>query len=58
MTQEFYDNLAVCDSWIGVIWDYITRDEIGPYNRVKRAVPDDLKEDAETIAALTKAKNE
>lgn len=36
MAPEFYDNLAVCDSWIGVIWDYIVRDEIGPYNRVKR----------------------
>ena len=33
---EFYDNLAVCDSWIGVIWDYIVREDVGPYNRVKR----------------------
>jgi sphingolipid delta-4 desaturase len=36
---EFYDNLAVCDSWCGVIWDYIMRQEVGPYNRMKRAVP-------------------
>ena len=36
------DNLAVCDSWIGVIWDYIMRDEIGPYNRVKRPAPKDM----------------
>ena len=36
LAPEFYDNLAVCDSWIGVIWDYIMRPEIGPYNRVKR----------------------
>ena len=36
---EFYDNLAVCDSWCGVIWDYIMRQEVGPYNRMKRSVP-------------------
>jgi sphingolipid delta-4 desaturase len=39
---EFYDSLAVCDSWICVIWDYITRPEVGPFNRVKRSVPADL----------------
>jgi len=39
MAPEFYDNLAVCDSWIGVIWDYVTRPEVGPYNRVKRPLP-------------------
>merc|ERR1711939_1134643 len=36
IAPEFYDNLAVCDSWIGVIWDYIVREDVGPYNRVKR----------------------
>jgi len=36
MAPEFYDTLEVCDSWIGVIWDYIWRPEVGPYNRVKR----------------------
>lgn len=36
---EFYDNLAVCDSWCGVIWDYIMRQEVGPYNRMKRPLP-------------------
>jgi len=41
---EFYDNLAVCDSWVGVIWDYIMRPEIGPYNRVKRALPKELRD--------------
>jgi sphingolipid delta-4 desaturase len=56
LAPEFYDNLAVCDSWIGVIWDYIMRDEISPYNRVKRKVPDDA--DAETLEATRKAKNE
>jgi sphingolipid delta-4 desaturase len=39
LAPEFYDNLAVCDSWTGVIWDYIMRDELGPYNRVKRQPP-------------------
>ena len=34
---EFYDNLAQCDSWVGVIWDYILRDDMGPFNRVKRS---------------------
>ena len=58
LAPEFYDNLAVCDSWIGVIWDYIMRDEIGPYNRVKRGLPADLRDDPETLAALTKAKAE
>merc|ERR1712216_352869 len=43
---EFYDNLAVCESWIGVIWDYIMRPEIGPYNRVKRAQPKELRDEA------------
>jgi len=39
LAPEFYDNLAVCDSWIGVILDYIMRPEVGPYNRVKRKPP-------------------
>merc|ERR1712216_742050 len=58
LAPEYYDNLAVCDSWIGVIWDYIMRDEIGPYNRVKRGLPDDLRDDTETMAALSRAKVE
>ena len=48
----------MCDSWIGVIWDYIMRDEIGPYNRVKRELPADMRDDAEAIAAMTRAKVE
>jgi len=55
MAPEFYDDLAVCDSWIGVIWDYIVRDEIGPFNRVKRPPP---KGDAQVGAALARAKAE
>jgi len=41
LAPEYYDNLAVCDSWIGVIWDYISRPEVGPYNRMKRPLPQD-----------------
>jgi len=41
IAPEFYDNLAVCESWIGVIWDYIMRDDMGPYSRVKRLPRDD-----------------
>ena len=48
----------MCDSWVGVIWDYITRDEISPYNRVKREVPEALRDDAETKAAMSRAKVE
>ena len=33
---EFYDSLVVCDSWIGVICDYVARRDVGPYNRMKR----------------------
>ena len=55
MAPEFYDNLATCDSWIGVIWDYIMRPEIGPYNRVKRPCPED---DDDALAAQTRAKVE
>merc|ERR1712037_944419 len=55
--HEFCDNLAVCDSWVGVIWDYIVRDEIGPYNRVKRDAPKALREDAAALQLLkTRAK--
>ena len=36
IAPEFYDHLAVCDSWVGVIWNYIAREYVGPYNRIKR----------------------
>jgi len=45
MAPEFYDNLEVCDSWCGVIWNYIFRPEIGPFNRVKRPAQQDVKLD-------------
>jgi len=59
MAPEFYDNLAVCDSWIGVIWDYIMRDEISPYNRVKRELTKELRDDPDAVKELkTRAKVE
>ena len=33
---EFYDSLEQCDSWCRVIYDYCFREEVGPFNRVKR----------------------
>ena len=36
IAHEHYDNLAQCDSWIGVIYGYIVRPEVGPFARVKR----------------------
>jgi len=36
MVPEFYDNLPYHTSWCKVIWDFITKPEIGPYARIKR----------------------
>ena len=36
IASEFYDPLPQHTSWVKVIWDFITRDDIGPYARVKR----------------------
>uniref|UniRef100_A0A7S0CX60 sphingolipid 4-desaturase n=1 Tax=Amorphochlora amoebiformis TaxID=1561963 RepID=A0A7S0CX60_9EUKA len=36
IAPEFYDNLAECKSWSGIIYDYIVRPDIGPFSRVKR----------------------
>ena len=38
---QAYDNLAQPESWTGAIWDYITRDDVGPFNRVKRMTTKD-----------------
>ena len=49
----------MCDSWIGVIWDYIMRDEISPYNRVKRELTKELRDDPDAVQELkTRAKVE
>jgi sphingolipid delta-4 desaturase len=36
MCPEYYDNLPRCESWIGVIYDYITDPKVGAFSRVKR----------------------
>jgi sphingolipid delta-4 desaturase len=36
MAPEFYDNLTQCESWPGVIYNYIMDPTIGPFSRVKR----------------------
>ena len=36
IAAEFYDDLPQCQSWPGVIWDYIMNPEIGAFSRVKR----------------------
>lgn len=36
MAPEFYDNLPCHNSWIKVLYDFITCTEMGPYSRIKR----------------------
>jgi sphingolipid delta-4 desaturase len=36
IAPEFYEDLSFHQSWIKVIWDYITLDYVGPYSRIKR----------------------
>lgn len=36
MAPEFYDNLPCHNSWIKVLYDFITCSEMGPYSRIKR----------------------
>jgi sphingolipid 4-desaturase/C4-monooxygenase len=36
IAHEHYDSLKVCTSWIGVLYDYIMYDNVGPSSRVKR----------------------
>lgn len=38
IAPEFYD-MPSYDSWTGVLYNYITDPEIGPYSRIKRGVP-------------------
>lgn len=40
IAPEYYRDLHSYDSWTGVIYDYITRSDIGPFSRVIRSVPD------------------
>lgn len=36
IASEFYDPLETCPSWTGVLWQYVTRNDIGPHSRVRR----------------------
>lgn len=36
IASEFYDNLPHHDSWVKVLYDFITDPAIGPYARIKR----------------------
>ena len=36
IAPEFYDNLPSHDSWFRVYWDYLFREDVNPFNRVKR----------------------
>ena len=36
MAPEFYENLPSHNSWIKVLYDFITCYEVGPYARIKR----------------------
>jgi len=40
IAPEFYDNLASYDSYLWVLWKYITDPTIGPYSRVTRTEKD------------------
>ena len=37
IAPEFYEPLHSYNSWSGVIYDYIMRNDIGPYSRIKRS---------------------
>jgi len=47
IAPEYYDNLAQCDSWVWILWDFLTKRGLGPYSRVKRrqANEDDVGDD-------------
>lgn len=36
IAPEYYEGLNQHPSWVKTIWDYIVRDDIGPFSRVKR----------------------
>jgi len=36
IAAEYYDPLPVCESWVGIIWMYVTDPKLGAYSRVKR----------------------
>lgn len=36
IAPEFYDNLPHHNSWIKVLYDFVTSPEMGPYSRMQR----------------------
>jgi sphingolipid delta-4 desaturase len=36
IAKEFYDPLPKCDSWVGIIYQYVTNPRLGAYSRIKR----------------------
>lgn len=36
IASEYYDTIPQCDSWCGIIWNYVTSPNLGAYSRVKR----------------------
>jgi sphingolipid 4-desaturase/C4-monooxygenase len=45
IAPEFYENMKQHESWTKVIWNYIMREDVGPYSRVKRMKKGDLKDE-------------
>lgn len=43
MAPEFYDNLPQCESWPGLIFNFILTDSLGLYSRLKRTHPEKQK---------------
>eukprot|EP00004_Rigifila_ramosa_P022983 TRINITY_DN638_c0_g1_i1.p2 TRINITY_DN638_c0_g1~~TRINITY_DN638_c0_g1_i1.p2 ORF type:complete len:366 (-),score=94.93 TRINITY_DN638_c0_g1_i1:49-1044(-) len=37
MAPEFYDNLPCYTSWTAVLWNYVTKPNVGPYSRAVRS---------------------
>lgn len=42
IAAEFYDDLPQHNSWIRVLWDFITDPDVGPYARIKRKHREEL----------------
>lgn len=38
IASEYYDNLESYDSWIGVIWEFLTRKDVTLFSRTKRNI--------------------
>ena len=36
IAPEYYDHLPQHHSWVKVLWDFVSKDSLGPYARVKR----------------------